>query len=152
MDAGDWIAVTALAVSGVSVVVASRSARYERASAEAAKRSAEAAERANLLAQELAAGRDKGPTGSVAWKVERRSKYGYLLRNTGDVVAEGVNINAALIGAEARNLPEDAVVRPGASAEFLLIPLWGRPLPAEVWVSWCGPGGPADQAVPLPPG
>lgn len=149
MDAGDVTAGLALAVSVAAAGFSWRSSRYERISAEAAKRSAEAAERANLLIEQQLSQHGQPAGGTIHWRIERQGKNGYLLRNTGSEIAEGVNIDPAKVPCPARNLPVDAVIRPGGSAEFLLIPVWGRSLPGEVWVSWSGSGGP--RAVPLPP-
>ena len=129
------------------------------ASAESARRSAEAAERANLLVERVAQrvepvgipseeafGTAVVSQGDVSWRIERPSKNRYLLRNSGTDVAEHVEVDPSRAGV-ARHLPEDAVIRPGESAEMLIMGTWQQPVPDELYVRW--QGQPDWVAVPI---
>jgi hypothetical protein len=61
-----------------------------------------------------------------------------VLRNTGDDIAENVELDVSRISAITRNLPRAAVVRPGEGFDMLLIPAWGHPLPNQLYVRWAG--------------
>ncbi|MET8798479.1 hypothetical protein ABZV91_18860 [Nocardia sp. NPDC004568] len=162
MDVGD---AAAMASAGVSVVAlgtaiyaatnAVKSLKWEQQSAESARRSAEAAERANLLTERaLLTGRPTpmaaGSTGeTVTWEVEHPGGHRYVLRNTGDVMAEHVSIDASQIVTIARGLPTDAVVRPGEGLDFMMVATWGAPLPNQIYVEWGDPDNPSRVAVPI---
>jgi hypothetical protein len=67
------------------------------------------------------------------------------LRNTGTSVAEHVKVEST--GGIARNLPTDAVIRPGEGVDILLLGTFGSPIPNQLYVSW---GDSAEQvAVPI---
>jgi hypothetical protein len=158
----------------ISVLALLTARRWGRLTAEAAKRSAEAAERANLISQRAldlqelrqsfdlstpsnsatAAVQGESPDSAarqdVQWVVEHPVKNRYVLRNIGTTVAEGVHVEE--MDTIARQLPDDAVVQPGASAEFLLLGGWGKPVPNEVWVRWKGQDRPVAVALPGSPG
>lgn len=84
------------------------------------------------------------------WHLERFGKHGYALRNTGPVTLTGVRVDPANLPSSARGVPEYAVVRAGEAAEFLMAPMRGEPLPAQVLVTW--EDQPHALPVPVPPG
>ncbi|SCK08855.1 hypothetical protein H181DRAFT_00409 [Streptomyces sp. WMMB 714] len=84
------------------------------------------------------------------WYLERFGKHGYALRNTGPVTLTGVRVDPANLPSSARGVPEYAVVRAGEAAEFLMAPMRGEPLPAQVLVTW--DDQPQGVPVPVPPG
>jgi hypothetical protein len=152
------VAVLALIVAGVSATLAWRSLRWERLSAEAAGRSAEAAERANRLTERVLEARgqtlerpeEQSPSTAapdVAWRIENPSKDRFVLRNVGTDIAEHVEVDNTQIDSLTRNLPRDAVIRPGEGIDMLLAAAWGHPLPNQVYVRW--EGHPEWEAVPL---
>jgi hypothetical protein len=156
-DAPAWaaviVAVLALIISCCSALLSWKSLRWERLSAEAATRSAEAAERANRLAERAVEQRlqppgiaSEGPVGApiierapdVSWRIERPGENRYVLRNTGSDVAEHVEVDPSQAGPIARNLPQDAVIRPGEGADMLIMGTWGKPVPNQLYVRWAG--------------
>ncbi|HEX3731329.1 MAG TPA: hypothetical protein VHU91_00145 [Mycobacteriales bacterium] len=84
----------------------------------------------------------------VSWIIEHPEKNRYVLRNTGTDVAEHVEVDPSQVGTIARNLPQDAVIRPGEGTDLLLLGTWQRPLPNQLYVRWAG--HPDWIAVPLP--
>jgi len=82
------------------------------------------------------------------WQLERSGQHGYALRNTGSSTLTGVRVSRANLPSSARGVPENAVVRAGETAEFLMAATRGDPLPAQVLVSWQGHFG--EVAVPVP--
>jgi hypothetical protein len=85
----------------------------------------------------------------VTWHIERpASGDRYVLRNTGSQVAEHVEVDASQAPPIHRNLPQDAVIRPGEGVDMLLKGTWQRPLPNQLYVRWAGQ--PDWLAVPLP--
>ncbi|MFI1963227.1 hypothetical protein ACH429_03660 [Streptomyces pathocidini] len=81
------------------------------------------------------------------WRLARTHRYTYALRNTGPETLKGVRVSVPNAEAVVRNLPEDAVVRPGETVEFLMAGAPGRPFTPEVRVSWQG----HPEGVPLLP-
>jgi hypothetical protein len=165
MNWGDipaWVALVvalfALAVAVWSAATARKSLYWERLSAEAASRSAEAAERANLLAERsVNEGRKLSATSSdhydpgdqldINWRIEHPGENRYVLRNTGTDIAEHVEVDRAQAGPVNRNLPRDAVIRPGEGVDMLIAGTWGSPIPNQLYVRW---GGQPDWvAVPI---
>lgn len=146
----------ALALSLLALLRNWRSSRWEKQSAEAADRSANEAARANLIAQralELAESskappdHEPGPP-NVAWRIERGSGAEYVLRNTGQDIAEQVDVDESRAPIINRNLPNGAVVGPGQGHRMLLKGSWQQPMPTELYLRWAG----QDDwvAVPLP--
>ncbi|OEU92055.1 hypothetical protein DB35_06355 [Streptomyces abyssalis] len=84
------------------------------------------------------------------WRVERVGRHGFALRNTGTETRTGVRVSRVNLPSSARGVPEDAVVRPGESAEFLMAAERGQPVPGAVLVSWHGQ--PGEVGVPVPQG
>jgi hypothetical protein len=82
----------------------------------------------------------------ISWRIENPSKDGFVLRNTGDDIAENVELDVPRISAITRNPPRAAVVRPGEGSDMLLIPAWGHPLPNQPYVRWAG----QDEWVAVP--
>ncbi|HWM37951.1 MAG TPA: hypothetical protein VNS49_12640 [Streptomyces sp.] len=82
------------------------------------------------------------------WQLERSGQHSYALRNTGSSTLTGVRVSRANLPTSARGVPENAVVRAGETAEFLMAGTRGDPLPAQVLVSWQGHFG--EVAVPVP--
>lgn len=127
--------------------------------AEAAIRSANAAEKAAALSESpmLTRASESTSTGAreapkkqdVRWKIEHVRDALWMLRNVGSVTATGVTADESAFDGVARQLPNDAAVRPGASVEFLLIEVWGSTMPHELWLTWDGEDEPV--AVPIPP-
>jgi hypothetical protein len=166
-DAPAWVAavvaVLALIISCCSAVLSWKSLRWERLSAEAATRSAEAAERANRLMEQTVLGQRVQLSGipseeafgdltverapDVSWHIERPDENRYVLRNTGTDVAEHVDVDPSQVGAITRNLPQDAVIRPGEGVDMLIMGAWGHPVPNQLYVRWAGQ--PDWAAVPL---
>jgi len=144
------IAVFALMVSTGSAALSWKSLHWERESAQAATRSAEAAERANRLAEEavqlrlgdvLGAPTDTTPTvknTKVSWSIEHPAGNRYVLRNTGTDIAEHVEVDRSQINAITRQLPQDAVIRPGEGVDMLILGTWGNPVPNQLYVRWEG--------------
>ncbi|MEM6110688.1 hypothetical protein AAHS21_31400 [Mycobacterium sp. 050272] len=158
------VAALALIISCCSAVLAWKSLRWERVSAEAATRSAEAAERANRLAEmavlqrvqlsgipsEEAFGEptvEAAPVPDVSWRIEKPGGDRYILRNTGTDVAEHVEVDATQVGPIHRNLPQDAVIRPGEGVDMLIKGTWGHPMPNQLYVRWAGQ--PDWVAIPI---
>ncbi|MGW7518962.1 hypothetical protein ACWGJ2_25575 [Streptomyces sp. NPDC054796] len=79
-------------------------------------------------------------------RLERHGDHSYALRNTGAAVLTGVRVNPVGLPRVVRNLPEDAVVRPGETVEFLMASSSRSPLPKEIRVRWDG----RAEEVPLP--
>ncbi|WP_405656952.1 hypothetical protein [Streptomyces sp. RK9] len=93
---------------------------------------------------------EPAPTGSTHaahWTLTRKSKHMYVLRNDSTLTVTGVHVDDANI-TFGRALPEDGVLRPGESAEFMMAATLGGPLPNEIWVRWDGVEEPV--AVPVP--
>lgn len=159
MSAADYAAWTSAGISAVALVVAagaagtsSKALRWQEDSAESARRSAEAAERANVIAERALSG-EKPPTQveaeSVVWVVEKRDSSRFVLRNAGSVVAEHVSVDKDELRL-GRNLPEDAVIRPGEGVDFLIFAAWGHPVPNQITVRWGDPDVPSERVVPMP--
>lgn len=157
-----WVAVAvslvALGVSVWSATLSWKSLKWERTAAQSARRSAEAAERANLLteralARSEATGVERvvvtASPADVSWRIERAGKNRFVLRNTGTAIAEHVSVDdQQLAGVITKNLPTDAVVRPGEGVDLLLMGSWqGGGLPNQLYVRWAGSDG--YEAVPL---
>lgn len=164
-----WIAAIvaglALIISCCSAVLSWKSLRWERVSAEAATRSAEAAERANRLTEQTVLGQrlqawgipseeafgvptvttERAP--DVSWRIERPEGDRYVLRNTGTDIAEHVEVDRSQAPPITRNLPEDAVIRPGEGVDMLMKGTWGHPMPNQLYVRWAGQ--PGWVAVPI---
>jgi hypothetical protein len=151
------VALFALLLSIPSAALAWKSLKWERDSAASARRSAEAAERANLLTERALA--RSGPelanpsllpaTSDVSWRIEKGSGSRYILRNTGTAIAEHVSVDGEQLGGLVRNLPTDAVVRPGEGVDMLVLSTWSNPIPNQLYVKW---DGMQDYvAVPMPP-
>ncbi|MCH6163911.1 hypothetical protein [Streptomyces marispadix] len=84
------------------------------------------------------------------WRIERAGRHVFALRNTGTTTLTGVRVDRGNLPDSARGVPEDAIVRPGETAEFLMAADRGQALPGTVLVSWHGrPGG---VHVPVPQG
>jgi hypothetical protein len=160
MDWGDVPAWVALAIAVGSGVLSWRSLRWERLSAEAAGRSAQEAERANRLAEralemhglparrrELDAGDEISPEPDVSWRVERPQGDRYVLRNTGTGIADHVDVDETQLPPIHRNLPRDAVIRPGEGHDMLIKGVFGHPMPNQIYVRW--EGQPEWKAIPL---
>lgn len=139
-------------------MTARKSLHWERLSAEAASRSAEAAERANLLVERsVSDGRHLSTPSSshgeagipldISWRIEHPGENRYVLRNTGTAIAEHVEVDRAHAGPVNRNLPQDAVVRPGEGIDMLIAGTWGSPIPNQLYVRWAGQ--PDWVAVPI---
>ena len=158
------IAGLALVISCCSAVLAWKSLRWEKLSAEAATRSAEAAERANRLAEQAIDARlskmisatdsssvDLPPPDApdVRWRIERPSENRYVLRNIGTAVAVRVEVDPQQAGPVTRNLPQGAVIRPGEGCDMLIMGTWGHPVPNQLYVRWDGHDDWA--AVPIGP-
>lgn len=168
-DAPAWVAAViaglALIISCCSAVLSWKSLRWERLSAESAARSAEAAERANRLTEQTVLAQRVDLYGipsaeavgvptveqtapDVSWQIERPSGGDrYVLRNTGSDVADHVEVDASQAGPIHRNLPQDAVIRPGEGVDMLIKGTWQRPMPNQVYVRWAGQ--PDWVAVPI---
>jgi hypothetical protein len=167
-DAPAWVAaivaLLALIISIGSATLSWKSLGWQKLSAEAAMRGAEAAERANLRAERATEQRLQAsaipseeamgtPTVTVesapdvSWRIEQPDKNRYVLRNTGTDVAEHVEVDASQAGPVTRNLPQDAVIRPGEGADMLILGTWGHPVPNQLYVRWAGQ--PDWVAVPI---
>jgi len=167
-DVPAWIAAIvaglALIVSCCSAVLSWKSLRWDRMSAESAKRSAEAAERANRLTEQTVLGQRLQPSSipseesvgsptvetrapNVTWRIERPEGDRYVLRNTGTDIAEHVEVDPSQAPPINRNLPEDAVIRPGEGVDMLIKGTWGHPMPNQLYVRWAGQ--PDWIAVPI---
>ncbi|HEV7625080.1 MAG TPA: hypothetical protein VGO89_01120 [Streptomyces sp.] len=81
------------------------------------------------------------------WRLERFGEHGYALRNIGSETLTGVHVSRANLPSSARGVPESAVVRAGETAEFLMAPARGRPVPTRVRVSWHGQLAEVDVPV-----
>lgn len=84
----------------------------------------------------------------TTWAVQQMSDLVFALRNTGSRAAIGVSLDRARLPTIVRHVPEDAVVRPGEAAEFIMAGTRRNPLPAEIWVSWEGQEGFVPVPVP----
>ncbi|MCB5169317.1 hypothetical protein LG634_31470 [Streptomyces bambusae] len=85
---------------------------------------------------------------AVSWRLAR-SKNTFVLRNEGNVTATGVRVGLGDHPAGlTRRVPEDAVVRPNESVEFLVIGAWGQPVPREFQIYRDGQEEPEILAVP----
>jgi hypothetical protein len=84
------------------------------------------------------------------WRIERIGRNGFALRNTGTSTLTDVHVSRAELPASARGVPENGVVRPGETAEFLMAAGRGDPLPGTILVSW--DGQPHPVPVPVPQG
>lgn len=84
----------------------------------------------------------------VRWTLDRRGRNGYVLRNVGAVIAEEVRIPPEALPPVARNLPESATLRPNESVEFVMVGVWGSPVPNEIPVIW--KDNPDGVLVPVP--
>ncbi|MFF4563975.1 hypothetical protein [Streptomyces sp. NPDC001435] len=166
-DAATWASTLVAVLVAVTAWLQSRKtrgeqeeqARIQREATELAHRQTEAAERRafaveQMLEQliathELEPGSPPRPSpSSIQWTLERRGKHLYLLRNVGSDTATGVRVDPSNMPSIASNLPEDAVVRPGESVEFLMAASLATPLPGEIWVSWSLGGAPVAVSVP----
>ncbi|MFI2349485.1 hypothetical protein ACH492_21025 [Streptomyces sp. NPDC019443] len=166
-DAATWgstlvallVAVTAWLQGRKAKADQEEQARVQRETMELAHRQTEARERrafaVEQLLEQLIATHELRPSSppqpspsSVEWMLERRGKHVYLLRNIGSGTATGVQVDPSNMPSIASNLPEDAIVRPGESVEFLMAASLATPLPGEIWVSWSLGGDPV--AVPVP--
>ncbi|QPP05095.1 hypothetical protein G4Z16_00350 [Streptomyces bathyalis] len=84
------------------------------------------------------------------WRIERLGRHSFALRNTGNKTLTGVRVGRANLPSSARGVPENSVVWPGETTEFLMAAERGQPLPGTVAVSW--DGQPVEVHVPIPPG
>jgi hypothetical protein len=84
------------------------------------------------------------------WRLERVGRHGFALRNITGRTLQGVRVDRANLPGSARGIPEDTVVRAGETAEFLMAPERGRPLPESLLVTW--EGQPTPAWVPVPRG
>lgn len=174
MNWGDIPGWVALAIATGAGVLSWRSLRWERLSAEAAGRSAQEAERANRLAERALELRalpptDRGPeqdlhlsgipseeafgemtvqqAPNVDWRIERPQGDRYVLRNIGTDVADHVDVDETQLPPIHRNLPSDAIIRPGEGHDMLIKGVWGHPMPNQIYVRWAG--HPEWKAIPL---
>ncbi|MYX34380.1 MULTISPECIES: hypothetical protein [unclassified Streptomyces] len=166
-DAATWgstlvallVAVTAWLQGRKAKADQEEQARVQREAIDLAHRQTEAGERRafaveQMLGQLIATHglRPSAPPqprpSSVEWMLERRGKHVYLLRNVGNDTATGVRVDPSGMPSIASNLPEDAIVRPGESLDFLMAASLATPLPREICVSWNLGGDPV--AVPVP--
>ncbi|MEU4843909.1 hypothetical protein [Streptomyces gilvosporeus] len=153
---------------------AQRQARIGREANEISHRQAEAAERRAWAVEEALASAlrllgERAPSlelpemvempevggggpGEVRWEVGRLGRYGFELRNVGSATAFGVRVDPDGLGGVARNLPEDATVRPGEGVRFVMAATFGRRVPGEVRVRWGGYGRAEAQVVAVPAG
>ncbi|WP_314177623.1 hypothetical protein [Streptomyces winkii] len=99
------------------------------------------------------AGQPWQPTaqGPGPWRLERIGRHGFALRNTGTETLTGVRVSRVNLPASSRGVPEDTVVRPGETTEFLMAGERGQPVPPTVLVSWHGHHGEANVPVPQSP-
>lgn len=88
------------------------------------------------------------PAPAGPWRIERVGRHTFALRNTGTRTLTGVRIGRANLPSYARGVPEDAVVRPGETTEFLMAAERGQPLPGTLAVSWDEQAG--EVRVPVP--
>ena len=158
-DVPAWVTATvaglALIISCSSAVLSWKALRWGRLSAEVATRSAEAAERANRLTEQVVLRQQVQLSGipsedafdepivttqapDVSWRIERPQENRYVLRNTGTDVAEQVTVDPTQAGPVARNLPQNAVIRPAEGADMLMIGVFGHPGPNQLYVRWAG--------------
>jgi hypothetical protein len=82
------------------------------------------------------------------WRIERAGRHVFALRNTGTSTLTGVHVSRGNLPGTARGVPEDAIVRPGETAEFLMAADRGQALPGTVLVSWHGQLGGVHVPVP----
>jgi hypothetical protein len=82
------------------------------------------------------------------WRIERAGRHVFALRNTGTTTLTGVHVSRGNLPDAARGVPEDAVVRAGETAEFLMAADRGQALPGTVLVSWHGQLGGVHVPVP----
>ncbi|BBX73674.1 hypothetical protein H7H78_10245 [Mycobacterium shinjukuense] len=74
----------------------------------------------------------------VSWRIENPAENRFVLRNIGDDIAENVELDVSRIEAITRDLPKSAVLHPGEGFDMCLIPVWGGPLPNQLYVRWAG--------------
>ena len=163
MNLGDVPGWIALIISVASAVLSWRSLRWERLSAEAAGRSAQEAERANRLAERaldlraVSASRTGAPEpepfqepargSGVSLSIEHPQGDRYVLRNNGTEVADHVYVDESQLPPIVRNIPQDAVIRPGEGHDMLIKGVFGHPMPNQLYVQWQGSDG--YRAIPL---
>jgi hypothetical protein len=147
-DAPGWVALVIAAIAFYearkSRKASERSAAAAEDNAQAAGRSAEAAERTQDLAEQQAS----RPT--VEWRLERRGKQDFVLRNVGPEAATGVWVDESKITAAAQDLPSGEDIPGHGSVEFMMLATDEGPIPNEIWVTWDGATAPV--AVPVPHG
>lgn len=85
---------------------------------------------------------------SAVWRLERVGRHTFALRNTGSSTLTGVHVSRGNLPASAFGVPENAVVRPGETAEFMMAAGRGDQVPDVVLVSWSE--HPDPVRVPLP--
>lgn len=157
MEPNDVIALVVASLAAVfaawSGASAHKALQWQRESAESARRSAEAAERSNLLAERALAidgrtdtRRDEAAP-NVRFALEKSSKNRWVLRNVGADIAEHVAVESP--SAVTRNLPTDAVIRPGEGQDILMIGAFGSPIPNQLYVRWAGQSEPVAVPVPM---
>lgn len=88
------------------------------------------------------------PAPPGVWRLERFGQHGFALRNTSAGILTGVHISRSNLPASVRGVPEDSVVRPGETAEFLMAPERGQSVPDTILVSWHGQPVPVAVRVP----
>ncbi|MFC4048064.1 hypothetical protein ACFOY4_00060 [Actinomadura syzygii] len=156
-DAPAWVAIAvSLMFSIAAFVVSIKGLTWQRMAAEAAVTSANADEQALALAQlqhELEQARSErserlSEPPKVEWRLERRGKQKFVLRNVGTEMATGVTMDRSNLPYIAHEAPSGVAVRVGGSHEFLLAGTMGHPMPNEVWLSWDGQEEPV--ALPIP--
>lgn len=173
MELKDWLPIAVAVIGGITGCVAlwqtRRSNTLQEQMAEANTRMADAAERANEIAgrdldDQVAASIERvlpqlavtydgavirsAPKSEVRWVIESGGGDSYILRNIGTTTATGVKISGNDRDI-ARNLPQDAVIQPGASRQFLIVGSLGHPRPNEMLVRWNE--APEPTYVPMPP-
>ncbi|GHE84935.1 hypothetical protein GCM10018772_05080 [Streptomyces fumanus] len=172
IEAGDGAGWAGAFFAGITILITLWQQRRQRKQQEAAddiaRRQAEAQERRMLAAEEnlqrliaqlpaaiqahaqaQIATPPERHAEAVSWELRRPNKNRFVLCNVGSETAAGVKVD--LGGHPAgltRRVPQDAVVRPKESVEFMMMAAWGAPLPGRVAVSWDGADEPAIVAVP----
>ncbi|CPR79509.1 hypothetical protein PP568_13200 [Mycobacteroides abscessus] len=149
----DWLSAgAAVAAAGVAVgaafyawrgaKAAERSAEFAKTSAEASTRSADAAEEANRIAK------SQLPP-DVTWVIEWHRGDTFVLRNTGRVDAQEVEVDISRVGAPIRRrLPGGVSIAKGVGWDFMLKGASGAPMPAQLLLRWAGQED--WVAVPMP--
>ncbi|RIR09385.1 hypothetical protein [Mycobacteroides abscessus] len=139
----DWISASAAVVAaGVAVgaawyawrgaKAAERSAEFAKTSAEASTRSADAAEEANQIAK------SQLPP-DITWAIEWDRGDTFVLRNTGRVDAQEVEVDISRVGAPMhRRLPGGESIVKGAGWDFMLKGASGAPMPTQLFLRWAG--------------